>query len=256
MDEAVGRGSAPAPVEPGGDDPDALLMRHGVDKSVGFRLWVMSVPTLIVGQFAHIEPGWPGATSVAAGPEFVYRTDGLDIVLAGMYVGYQAPAGYFRGTNEMPNATERVESELQGIFVTAHFLKGIRFARVFELQIGAGIGVGYLFGNLYRSQAYSEDRSNSASSWRDCDVPGGPGGAYADYCANNDNQHFTHPNGGAARYAEPGIFAGGAVPTIMPWVSLPHVALHFRPIQNLDIRLEGGFAIIGFYGGGAIHFVF
>jgi hypothetical protein len=49
---------------------------------------------------------------------------------------------------------------------------------------------------------------------------------------------------------------GGYVPLIIPWLSLPHMAFHIRPHRHFDIRLEGGFSLIGFYGGATAHAVF
>jgi hypothetical protein len=43
---------------------------------------------------------------------------------------------------------------------------------------------------------------------------------------------------------------------VVPWVSIPHLSLHFRPHRYLDVRLDGGFAVVGFYGGLATHFIF
>ena len=38
--------------------------------------------------------------------------------------------------------------------------------------------------------------------------------------------------------------------------SIPHLALHFRPHHNIDVRVDGGFGVTGFYGGLATHWVF
>lgn len=234
--------------------PSDLLYDHNVSYSVGWRFWVMAIPQPIVSLFVHIEPGWGGGTNIATGPEFVYRKDNLDIAIGAMYVGYGAAPGFFHGTNEGPDATEQITSNLFGLYLTSHFLWGIRLHRMFEIQVGVGIGIGYIGGELLRSQAY----------------PGGPGGAYTDcvhagadgsgFCGS-DNAHYsgnTNPSngGGPHGYAEPGIFSGGSVPTLIPWVSIPQIGLHFRPHRNFDVRADGGFAVIGFYGGLSAHYVF
>jgi hypothetical protein len=232
---------------PPAEEQGSLLERKGTDLSVGWRLWGMHVPEFIVRAFVHIEPGWSGSLGVATGPEFVYRNDGIEIVLSAMYVDYSAPAAFMRGKDDVDADMERIQSTLWGAYFTVHFLRGIRFAPFLELQIGAGVGVGYIGGSLFRSQAY-----RVGDEWYDCLMPGGPGGGFAG--CGTENTHYSGNAGGP--YTEPGIFNGGYVPTVIPWVSLPHLALHFRPIHNLDLRVEGGYALIGFYGGAAVHFIF
>jgi hypothetical protein len=243
-DEAAAQAHGSTPAQPG-TEPSLLLERRGVEMSVGARIWVMHIPSFIVGLFAHVEPGWPGSLGVAAGPEFVYRNNGLDIAIAVMYVGYGAPAGYFHGVNEGPNSTEQVTSSLFGVYLTSHFLWGIRFARQFEFQIGAGIGVGYIGGDLYRSQAYQ----SAPNVWADCQFPG----THPE--CGSDNNHYSRGQTPPA-FTEPGIFSGGSVPTLIPWISLPQIGFHIRPHRNFDFKIEGGFALIGFYGGASLHYVF
>jgi hypothetical protein len=180
-------------------------------------------------------------------------------------VNYGADAAYFRSASDPPTSQEWVKSDLFGLYLTASMLWGIHLHRMFEIQIGAAIGVGYIGGNLWRSQAYPSDGNGSGPNWSDCQVPGGPGGAHFDYCDPTQSNHFSYGQppgttvGGTrtqASYSEPGIFSGGSVPTLIPWISLPQVSLHFRPHRYFDIRADGGFAIIGFYGGASVHVIF
>lgn len=229
-----------------------LLNYPGVEYSVGWRFWVMHVPFFITRLFVNIDPGWGGGTNIATGPEFVYRNRGMDIVLSAMYVGYNAGPGYFRGISENPNATERVQSSLFGIYVTSHFLWGIRIHPMFQIQIGGGIGVGFIGGDLYRTQVAPGGTANSGNpnGWQEC-----TNAASIDptYCGNPDNGHYLHSDG--TRYREPNWAGGGSVPLVIPWLSLPHVAFHIRPHRYFDIKVEGGYALIGFYGGLSAHFI-
>lgn len=235
-----------------------LLLSEHEQLSLGWRLWWWHTPPFIVSLFTHVEPGWPGGTSFATGPEFVYRNGGMDIVLGGMFVGHGAPAGFFRGQNEPDNAMEMVRSELWGLYLTSHFLWGIKFHPMFELQLGGGLGLGYIGGNLYRSQAYfgpAQPGTPDAMQpdamerrWRDCYQPG-----VAPECGT-ENDHYTRSRTGSP-YIEPNWFGRGYVPVVIPHLSVP-VALHFRPHRNVDVRLDAGFAFIAFYAGGAVHVVF
>ncbi len=236
-------------------DPETRPPRFGrnIEHSVGFRLWVFNLPAWEVGMFAHVQGPWSGPLTITAGPEYVYRRGSMDIVLGLQYTGLGTDPGYIRGSNDQAIALERVQSGLYAVYANALFLWRTRLTDWFEFQYGVGIGLGYVGGDLYRTQVYP----NGAGGYNECMGPGnpavpGPGGA-GQWC-DAANNHFLNANG--SRYAEPRLTSGGNIPDLVPWVSLPHLAAHFRPHRNIDIRLDFGFAIIGFYGGLATHFIF
>lgn len=234
--------ATPAPAEP-------LRFGRSTEHSVGLRMWMFAVPSWMVGLFASVNDAWPGAYNLAIGPEYTYRRGNLDVVVGLQYTGLQAPDGYFHGSNEGDQATERVKSSLWTLYANALFLWHVRPNDWFEFQYGAGVGLGYVGGDLYRNQVYRE--TPPAGSFRDCAGVGNPGTTTTDgqrYC-DGANQHY-------GSYTEPRITSDGSIPPVIPWISLPHIALHFRPHRHFDIRLDGGFALIGFYGGGALHYVF
>ena len=249
-------------------DPNRLLMRDvGATYSLGWRFWYHGVPSFIVGLFAKIEGGWGGGGGVVTGPEFVYRNGAVDIILGLQYAGYYADYGHLHGLNEPLTATEQIKVDLWSIQVTSHFLYGIRANRFFEFQIGAGIGAGGMTGRLNRYQAYPT--SQTPSGWAACASPSGssmvPGAVAAgpsEPCNTNVNGHFADQvdsmGRGTGGYQENNWVTanGGYVPLILPWLSLPHIAFHIRPHRHFDIRLEGGFSLIGFYGGATAHAVF
>ena len=72
------------------------------------------------------------------------------------------------------------------------------------------------------------------------------------------NGEKDYVNADGTRFSEPRLTASnsGSIPPVVPWLSLPHLALHFRPHRNFDVRVDGGFAVIGFYSGLAVHYVF
>lgn len=215
---------------------------RSTEHSVGFRTWAFIVPGWMVGLFANVNPEWSGALTLAAGPEYVFRRGGLDVVLSLQYTGFQTDSGYFRGKNEADIATERVQSSLWGLYANALFLWHHQFNDWFELQYGAGVGLGYVGGDLYRTQVYP-----SGSGYADCLGQGVPNGSYCDR-ANNHYNGYTE-----GRLTDS---TSGSIPPVIPWISLPHIALHFRPHRNFDVRVDGGFALIGFYTGLAAHYVF
>lgn len=213
------------------------------EHAVGMRAWVFIMPSWMVGLFANVNPGWSGATNLAIGPEYTLRRGGLDVVLSLQYTGFQADSGYFRGKSESDVATERVQSSLWGLYANALFLWHHRFNDWFELQYGAGVGLGYVGGDLYRTQVYP----GSAGGYNDCTGQGSPRSDYCDFA----NQHYNGYREGRLTDTN-----SGSIPPVIPWISLPHLAAHFRPHRNVDVRLDGGFALIGFYTGLAAHYVF
>ncbi len=248
-------------------DPNRLLNREvGATYSLGWRFWYHAVPAFIPKLFAFVADGWGGGGGVVTGPEFVYRNGPVDIVLGLQYSGYYADYGYFRGLNEPVAATEQVKVDLWSIQFTSHFLYGIRAHRMFEFQIGAGIGAGGMTGNLNRYQAHP---SATPSGFAACAMnaansmaPGALGAGPSEPCNSNVNNHFAErvdaQGRGTGGYSENNwvTSGGGYVPLIIPWLSLPHIAMHVRPHRHFDLRFEGGFSLIGFYGGASAHAVF
>jgi len=226
-----------------------LLLDTGKQYGLGWRAWALITPPAFVSVFATVEPGWAGGVNIATGPEFIYRSGNLEVVVGAMYVGYNAPVGYVRGLREPTQETEQIIANMYGLYLTSHFLWGIRANRWFEVQLGVGIGVGYIGGNLYRSQAtFRTATATTPGTWVDCVSPGrGP------ECGTNNN-HYTGTTG--MPYTEPSIFSGGSLPSLLPWVSIPQIGLHFRPHQRFDIKLETGFAFVGIYAGGSAHVFF
>jgi hypothetical protein len=220
------------------------------------RAWLFNVPSWMVGLFAEIQGDWSGPLTLAIGPEYTYRRGGIDIVVGIQYTGLGADPGFIHGNGETAIATERVQSSLWAVYGNALFLWHHRFNDWFELQYGVGVGLGYVGGDLYRTQVYD----TGGGSYAECDNMPPPGQRPAlptrgGYC-DTANNHYVYSDG--TRYSEGRLTDtnSGSIPPVVPWLSLPHLALHFRPHRNVDIRLDGGFALIGFYGGLAAHYVF
>ncbi len=262
---------------PAAPPEEPLLYDRNSSWALGWRAWMASVPSGIVSLFAHIEPGWTGSMSVATGPEFVYRSSSLEIQLGLMFVGYGAPPAYFRGQSDPENATEEIRSTLFGVYATSTFMYPIRFHRMVELQIGAGIGIGGIGGQLTRGQAFRTTDSSGAVTWQNCQSPAGTpvdnmgralmtadGRAITDTRGDcmTDNQRYSgrpdsaggFPNASSG-YVEGNWASGGNVPIVLPWISLPQLSLHVRPHRNFDLRVDAGYMLIGYYVGGALHFV-
>ncbi len=229
---------------------------RAVEHSVGARAWAFITPPWMVRLFAHVDEGWSGVLSISPGLEYVYRKGGLDVIAGLQYTSLSADPGYFHGSNEGAIATERVQSDLWVLYANVLFLWGTRFNDWFELQYGTGVGLGYVGGNLYRTQVYPNSTDPSGSGWAECRGQRIPDASYCD-AANTHYATYDSSGNVTSRYSEPRLSeTNGNIPPVVPWLSLPHLALHFRPHRNVDIRLDGGFALVGFYGGLAAHYVF
>lgn len=234
------------------------------EHSVGMRLWLWNTPAWIPGLFAHTEGEWSGPLTVSPGLEYVYRRNSLDLILGVQYTGLGTDPGFLRGKNEADIALERIQSSLWFLNVSGTFLWTARINDWVEFQGGVGLMLGYVGGELNRTQVYRDANNalrecgtgtNAGGAPQEVPAPGGrPSLPYANGYCGTDNNHYLYRDG--TRYSEPSVFNGGSIPRLLLLPSLPHLAFHFRPHRHFDIRVDGGFAIAGFYGGLAMHYVF
>lgn len=239
--------------------PAPLRFGRGVEHSLGARFWIWNTPAWMVGLFAHVANDWSGPVTFSPGLEYVYRKGALDLVVGLQYTSLATSdpnVGLIRGRSESDVALERVESQLWTLTANVLFLWSTRINDWFEIQYGTGVGISAVGGDLYRTQvtpdASGPYASSDGSRYREC-RPGERGSS--GYC-DNANNHYVNADG--TRFSEPRLTAtpSGSIPPVLPWLSIPHIALHFRPHRHFDVRVDGGFALVGFYGGLAAHYVF
>ncbi|MBL8604066.1 MAG: hypothetical protein JNK72_19215 [Myxococcales bacterium] len=235
-----------APV-PRSTEPDFPRFGRHIEHSFGLRGWAWNTPAWIVGLFAHVENDWSGPMTFAPALEYVYRKGNLDLVVGLQYTSLSTGVGYIRGQNEGDTALERIESRLWTISANALFLWTTRITDWVEFQIGMGAGISYVGGNLYHTQV----ARTSGGGFVECTGPTMPN---FEYCGNPANGRYLNADG--TRYTEPRLGSGGSVPPVIPWLSIPHAAFHFRPHRHVDLRVDGGYGVIGFYGGLAAHYVY
>ncbi len=231
-------------------DPGPPRFGRRVEHSLGMRTWLWTTPVWMVCLFATVANNWSGPLSASPAIEYTYRSGSLDLVIGLQYTNLSTSdpnTGLIRGRNETDFALERIESQLWLVSVNALFLWSSRINDWFEIQYGTGIGVSYVGGDLYRTQV----TDNGSGGYRECSWAQRGTSRYCDA----SNVHYVGPDG-TTRYSEARTTSGGSVPPAIPFVALPHLALHFRPHRHFDIRVDGGFGLIGFYGGLAAHYVF
>ena len=230
---------------------------------IGVRYRDAVVPKFLLNLFAN---GGRNVNVPMVGPEFTSRRDHLEYDLSVMYADYSMSPFLFKGKDQPDSAYELVASSLKLAYVTLDILYEIPLERKVDekgevhtgrvaLLIGGGVGVGAIFGNLYRSQAYPRDPSKINGSdpgqWTAC-KSATQAGDVAGFCGSPSNNHYWPTVNGkgfpTSGYSEPSWAHGGSKPLVFPWLA-PQVSLRYKPIKQLQTRLDLGFSTSGFFFG-------
>jgi hypothetical protein len=197
---------------------------------VGLRYRGMLVPKFMMNLFGD------GGTSVYAnglGPEFTVRKDSFEYVLSAWWAGYSMPRTPFKASGDPVTSYEVVKTSLNVLYLTSDFNWTTQIHPVFGLNFGVGAGVGFVWGDLIRDQAYP----NGSGGYSKCTAPGIPD---ASYCGN-DNKHYNN-------YQEPSWASGGSKPNVFPWLAL-QTGMRIKPHRHFMMRIDLGWAITGpFFG--------
>jgi hypothetical protein len=214
----------------------------------------------IVPRFLENVFGAAGGSTVnvpMVGVEFTSRRDRLEYDLALSYADFGMSPTLFKGKSQPDTAYELVQSGIKQILLTIDILyefplekdKDGRTGR-FSLLVGGGVGLGAVFGPLWRSQAYPLKPGASSSDptqWAPCKAVGNPSPSYCE----NPNSHFS-PDGklnGPNSYTEASWAGGGSKPFIFPWIAIPQISFRYKPIKQLQTKVDLGFSTAGFFFG-------
>ncbi|WP_437814190.1 hypothetical protein [Sorangium sp. So ce1078] len=229
----------PEPAE-AADDNSPFEKDGKAHKFIGLRLRNVIVPKFMINLFAD---GGASVNVFMIGPEFTSRKNGLEIDLALSYADYSMDPFLFKGKNDDQFAWEMVSSDMKLVYFTSDLLFDVPIDEKgrFSLLVGGGVGIGLVFGNLYRAQAFpgapgSNPSPDDVSAWNKCSAGGGS--PYCDF----SNNHY-------GDYDEPSWINGGAKPSVFPWISFPQVSFRYKPIKQLQTRLDAGFSITGLFFG-------
>ncbi|MGE0324806.1 MAG: hypothetical protein AB7K71_26770 [Polyangiaceae bacterium] len=245
-EETAGDSTVPPPPVPQGSDSEVEDARAG-DSAVelpgktyyfvGLRYRTIVVPKFMINLF-----GDGGRTVVvhSGGPEFGIRKDGFEYNFGLWFANYAMDDTPFKSTSDGEKAWEIVNSKMKAIYLTSDFLWSQEFGPSFSLNYGAGVGLGFMFGDLNRVQAYPRPGSaGNPEDYERCDSPNqadDPG----DFCGD-DNDHY-------GDYNEPSWADGGSKPIVFPWLAL-QTGLRFKPAKSFVARLDLGFGTSGFFVG-------
>lgn len=176
------------------------------------------------------------------GPELVIVTDDMEYNLSAWAAFYDMGPVAIKGSSDVEEAWEIVESDLTALYLTADFLWTSQLTSELDFTYGGSAGLGILWGNLLRTQAYLREggQQGVASDYRACQGLDTPDFTYCD----DANQHY-------AGYSEPHWLEGGARPVAYPWLS-GQVGLRYQPSPRVVTRLDLGIGSSGlFFGLGA-----
>ena len=214
---------------------------------LGARFRMIFAPIWLQELFVKVPGLRENASGVnpAFGAEFVYRKDNFDIILALWYAGYRNGPTVYVGKDEPIFAADWTENGLNGgagglgvLFLSAEILWSAPINDMIAFVYGAAIGVGYVLGELRRTEAYNTAMDGSGT-WGRCNGPGDPVASSPFWC-------------------EPGGSYGvrdASVPVVIPWIALPQIGFRIKPHRNFVIRIDGGFGI-GFFAEIAAHIGF
>lgn len=190
------------------------------------------------------------------GLQFLWRKNNFN-VSANVWWNNAQGEGFFRASGDPPTDQEFIEANLGVVFVNAEFMWSFPITDWFAIELGFDLGVGFIYGDLVRTEAYETERGSE--EFVECSGPGDPNAPGPGYCepAIPPSQPCYDTNGGHYDCVEPNWFTdGGDVPFVMPWVTLPHIAIRFKPIHQLQIRIDGGYGLYNFFFGGGVSYGF
>ena len=211
---------------------------------VGLRYRGDIVPKFIMGLFVD-----EGRTlySNTIGVELDYRKNGFSIVPALSYTEYTFDDTLFKEKNSKDIAGDYtvVNSGLKSVYATVDLLWSAKVAKNVDFEYGVGLGLAAVFGKLGNNWVYEDSKgpiSNDAGKkFSKCQTAAsGPG------CTKADHQNADTEKVGD--YSEPSWFDGGAKPVLFPWIA-PQLGLRFKPLKELQGRLNLGLSLTGFWFG-------
>jgi hypothetical protein len=205
---------------------------------VGLRYRAHVVPQFMINLFGD------GGTTVFAngfGPEMTIRKDNFEYVFSAWWTKYAFDWIPFKGSSDAENAWELVKSNIQVLYLTTDFNWTHQVSPAFGLNLGIGAGIGIVWGDLNRNQAYR--RPNSTTYFRCLGVGNPPAAANrngVNYCGN-DNDHY-------GPYTEASWASGGQKPIFFPWLGFGP-GIRIKPHRNFMMRIDVGWGLIGPYFG-------
>ncbi len=221
--------------------------------------WV-TVPGWSINAFldAHtqLNDGW------SVGLEYLYRRSGFDVVLSVDYSWLEAAPGNFLGKGNNPATDTHFTrfDKLSSLSFDASLIGHWNLTSWLEFRLGAGLGLGYVFGNIYQITNNSGCTAENAGDPTKC-YPKNVGelgtvdsGAMdrlnAANCPNDDSSLDT-PSKPCQRSTQTYPFNPRIVPVLNTMFGF-----RFKLQDHVYWHLDAGWRLVGFYLGGGPEFRF
>jgi hypothetical protein len=219
--------------------------------SAGAFMRGLVIPDFVLNWFVH----YYGSSifNGGGGGYFAFRRNGLTVTFEVWYAGFGAQAAY-NGTNNQPWEVDYVNSQLGVVFGNVAFQWAVPVNEWFAIDIGIGLGLGGVVGNMWR-----QDATPAAGGYVPCP---GPGMGAPGYCPNadtnpaNDGTYQISGVPGVSGHPNPFGFGGGLVPPIFPWLDIPRITLRFTPIRQIVGRIDLGYSVYSFNFGASLGYQF
>lgn len=119
---------------------------------IGVRYRIAVVPQFLINAFGVDG----GRTTVihGAGPEVGFSQKNFEILLSPWLAGYSLERTPFKGPSDGEDAWELIYSNLKMLYLTGDFLWKVPLTAKLDFHIGVGAGVGIVFGDFWRFDAY------------------------------------------------------------------------------------------------------
>jgi len=88
------------------------------------------------------------------GPEFTIRKNAFEYNFSASFASYAMDPTPFKSKSDGADAWELVESKIKVLYLTADFDWTHNFKPEIGINYGFGAGIGFVWGPLYRTQAY------------------------------------------------------------------------------------------------------
>ncbi len=262
-------GSAPEPAAQSMLAPPSSMLAAPKDTSernhaIALRARWVTVPGWTLSPYlqAHTElnDGW------GLGLEYLYRHSGFDVVVSVDYTSLAARDGNFLGGSNNP-ATEthfihfdKLASLSTDVSLIGHW----NLTKWMEFRFGAGLGIGYVFGDIYQITNNSGCTAENANDTSKCyptprigPIPQPPTAeTIAKLEGARCSPDFT--DGGRDTPASPCYRRTDTYPFNVRVVPVLNVllGLRFKLYQHVYLHVDGGFRLAGFYAGGGPEFRF
>jgi hypothetical protein len=186
--------------------------------------------------------------------ELDMRQDGRSLIPWIQYTDYGMGDTLFLTKGKSPDDPTQysvVNSGLKALYLGLDEMWSAPLADHFDFEYGFGVGIGFVFGNLQNNWVYPNAggalHPSSGSTGPLSECPAGSDMTMPMYCSPSVHSGSSDTKVGG--YVEKNWFNGGAIPVVFPHISIPQIGIRYKPVKQIEARVQAGFSITGFWFG-------